>query len=181
MISCMPVMQRHLVMFHFCVNTCVLAKEVTLEKKCFSLKMTCYFQSFSVVLIGKCQNDTPRWLFLYWVDYSHQSSSDININNYVLELPSLRELSVWCDGIEVKWYEPKKNEVAIDLDKIYQDFIEWTGRTINTKTVWMNGKTIIPIKIDPSPAAQVKDPDNYTLRETAEIDIKQVFNGRPHN
>ena len=90
-------------------------------------------------------------------------------------------MSVWCDGIEVKWYEPKKNEVAIDWDKIYQDFIEWTGRTINTKTVWMNGKTVIPIKIDPSPAAQVKDPDNYMLRETTEIDIKQVFNGRPHN
>ena len=45
----------------------------------------------------------------------------------------------------------------------------------------MNGKTIIPIKIDPSPAAQVKDPDNYMLRETTEIDIKQVFNRRPHN
>ena len=29
--------------------------------------------------------------------------------------------------------------MAIDWDKIYQDFIEWTGRTINTKTVWMNG------------------------------------------
>ena len=90
-------------------------------------------------------------------------------------------MSVWCDGIEVKRYKPKKNEVAIDLDKIYQDFIEWTGRTINAKTVWMNGKTIIPIKIDLSPAAQVKDPDNYTLRETTEIDIKQVFNRRPHN
>ena len=45
----------------------------------------------------------------------------------------------------------------------------------------MNGKTIIPIKIDPSPAQQVKDPDNYTLRETTEVDIKQVFKGRPHN
>ena len=71
--------------------------------------------------------------------------------------------------------------MAIDWDKIYQDFIEWIRRTINTKTVWMNGKTIIPIKIDPFPAAQVKDPDNYTLRETTEIDIKQVFNGRLHN
>ena len=127
------------------------------------------------------QGYKPPWLFLYWVDYSHQSNGDININNYVLERPGLRELSVWCNGIEVKQYEPKKNEVAIHWEKIYQDFIEWTRRTINTKTVWMNGKTIIPIKIDPSPAAQVKDPDNYTLRETAEIDIKQVFNGRPHN
>ena len=37
----MPVMQRHLVMFYVCVNACVLAKEVVLEKKCFSLKMAC--------------------------------------------------------------------------------------------------------------------------------------------
>ena len=53
------------------------------------------------------QGYKPPWLFLYWVDYSHQSSGDININNYVLERPSLRELSVWCDGIEVKRYKPK--------------------------------------------------------------------------
>ena len=45
-ISCMPVMQRHLVMFYFCVNACVLAKEVALEKKCFSLKMVCLFLIF---------------------------------------------------------------------------------------------------------------------------------------
>ena len=54
------------------------------------------------------QGYKPPWLFLYLVAYNHQSSGDININNYVLERPSLRELSVWCDGIEVKWYEPKK-------------------------------------------------------------------------
>ena len=157
------------------------------EGICYSL-MNDYYKTFYIypndtILYNNnvTQGYKPPWLFLYWVDYSHQSSGDININNYVLERPSLRELSVWCDGIEVKRYEPKKNEVAIDWDKIYQDFIEWTGRTINTKTVWMNGKTIITIKIDPSPAAQVKDPDNYTLRETTEIGIKQVFNGRPHN
>ena len=45
-ISCMPVMQRHLVMFYFCVDACVLANKVVLEKKCFSLKMACLFLIF---------------------------------------------------------------------------------------------------------------------------------------
>ena len=45
-ISCMPVMQRHLVMFYFCVNACVLAKEVVREKKCFTLKMACLLSIF---------------------------------------------------------------------------------------------------------------------------------------
>ena len=31
---------------YFCVNACVLAKEVVLEKKCFSLKMACLFLIF---------------------------------------------------------------------------------------------------------------------------------------
>ena len=118
-------------------------------------------------------------MFLYWVDYLHQSNGDINLNNYVLERPNLRSLEVWCDNINVKTYEPKKNETTTDWNKIYQDFIEWTGRTINTKE--MNGRTIIPIEIDPSPDQQAKDPDNYTIHDTCEIDIKQVFNGRPHN
>ena len=122
-----------------------------------------------------------KYMFLYWVDYSHQSNGDINLNNYVLERPNLRSLEVWCDNINIKTYEPKKNETTIDWNKIYQDFIEWTGRTINTKEVWMNGRTIIPIKIDPSPDQQAKDPDNYTIHDTCEIDIKQVFDGRPHN
>ena len=52
-ISCMPVMQRHLVMFYFCVNACILAKEVVREKKCFSLKMACLFLIFLSSLIGK--------------------------------------------------------------------------------------------------------------------------------
>ena len=120
-------------------------------------------------------------MFLYWVDYLHQSNGDINLNNYVLEGPNLRSLEVWCDNINVKMYKPKKNEMTIDWDKIYQDFIEWTGRTINTKEVWMNGRTIIPVKIDPSPDQQARDPDNYTIHDTCEINIKQVFNGRPHN
>ena len=45
-ISCMPVMQRYLVMFYFCVNAYVLAKEAVLEKKCFTLKMACLFFIF---------------------------------------------------------------------------------------------------------------------------------------
>ena len=45
----------------------------------------------------------------------------------------------------------------------------------------MNGKTIIPIKIDPSPQQQVQDPNLYTLHETSQINIKQVFDGRPSN
>ena len=58
-ISCMLVMQRHLVMFYFCVNACVLAKEVAHKKKCFlAWKWRFYFQCFSVVLISKWQNDT---------------------------------------------------------------------------------------------------------------------------
>ena len=45
----------------------------------------------------------------------------------------------------------------------------------------MHGRTIIPIKVDPSPDQQVKDSDLFTLQGTCEINIKQVFNGKPHN
>ena len=118
---------------------------------------------------------------LYWVDYTHQSHGDININNYVLEKPNLRSLEVWCNNVNLRTYEPKKNQTRIDWDKIYQDFIKWTGRTINTKDIWLDGKTIIPIKVDPSPDNQVKDPTFFTLHDTCEINIKQVFDGRNHN
>ena len=84
------------------------------EGICYSLTND-YYKTFYIypndtVLYNNnvAQGYKPPWLFLYWVDYSHQSSGDINITNYVLERPSLRELSVWCNGIEVKWYEPKK-------------------------------------------------------------------------
>ena len=127
------------------------------------------------------QGYKPKYRFIYWVDYTHQSNGDININNYVLERPNLRSLEEWCDGINLKTYESKKNEVAIDWDNIYQDLIEWTGRTINTKKVWMHGRTIIPIKVDPSPDQQIKDPNLFTLQDTCEINIKQVFNGHPQN
>ena len=115
------------------------------------------------------------------MDYTHQSNGDTNINNYVLERPNLRSLEVWCSDITLKKYEPRKNQNDIDWDAIYQDLIEWTGRTITTKDVWMNGKTIIPIKVDPLPDQQVKDPDLFILHDMCEINLKQVFNQKPHN
>ena len=44
----------------------------------------------------------------------------------------------------------------------------------------MNGRTIIPIKIDPNPADQVKDPKIFMPSYSGQINIRQVFNGRPH-
>ena len=48
---------------------------------------TFYIYSNDTVLYNNnvTQGYKPPWLFLCWVDYSHQSSGDININNYVLE------------------------------------------------------------------------------------------------
>ena len=43
----------------------------------------------------------PKYLMLYWVDYTHQSHGDININNYILEKPNLRSLEVWCNGVNL--------------------------------------------------------------------------------
>ena len=152
---------------------------------CYSLTNQ-YYRTFYIypndtVLINNItQGYKPKYMFIYWVDYTHQSNGDTNINNYILEKPNLRNLEIWCDGMELKKYEPRKNQVSIDWDAIYQDFMEWTGRTINTKQVWMNGKTIIPVKVDPSPDQQVKDPDMYTLHDTCDISIKQVFNGKPY-
>ena len=157
------------------------------EGICYSLTnqyyTTFYIYPHDTVLYNNniTQGYKPKFMYIYWVNYTHQNNGDINVNNYVLERPSLKSLEVWCDGVNIKTYELKKNENAIDWDKIYQDFIKWTGRTINTKKVWMHGRTIIPIKVDPSPDQQVKDPDLFTLQDTCEINIKQVFNGRPHN
>ena len=123
----------------------------------------------------------PKYLFLYWVDYTHESDRDISINNYVLERPSLRSLNVWVGDHLVKSYKPKKGQTSIDWDQIYQDFIEWTGRAITSKEVWMNGKTIIPVKIDPNLVEQVKDKNLYTIWEGGQADIKQVFDSRPSN
>ena len=50
----------------------------------------------------------PKYMFLYWVDHTHESDGDVNINNYVLERPNLRTLDIWVDDHLVKSYEPKK-------------------------------------------------------------------------
>ena len=44
----------------------------------------------------------------------------------------------------------KKGETEINWDQIYQDFIEWAGRSISTKEIWLYNRTIILIKIDPN-------------------------------
>ena len=113
------------------------------------------------------------------MDYTHESDGDISINNFTLERPNLRSLDIWVNDFLVKSYEPKKGKNAVNWDQIYQDFIEWTGRTITSKDIWKNGRTIIPIKIDPNPRDQVKDPNIYTLWESGHVNVKQVFNGRP--
>ena len=114
---------------------------------CYSLTNNEYYRTFYIypddtVLFNNnvTQGYKPKYLFLYWVDYTHQSNGDTNINNYVLERQNLCSLEVWCSDITLKKYEPRKNQNDIDWDAIYQDFIEWTGRTITTKDVWMNGK-----------------------------------------
>ena len=129
------------------------------EGICYSLTNQ-YYRTFytypnDTVLINNnvTQGYKLKYMFIYRVDYTHQSNGDTNINNYVLEKPNLRSLEIWCDGKELKKYKPRKNQVSIDWDAIYQDFIEWTGRTINTKQVWMNGK----------PKFQLK----WTLRQTS--------------
>ena len=103
------------------------------EGICYSL-MNQYYRTFYIypndtVLYNNniTQGYKPKYLFLYWVDYTCQSSGDININNFVLERPNLRLLEVWCADIQLKKYKPCKNQT--DWDAIYQDFIEWTGCT----------------------------------------------------
>ena len=90
------------------------------EGICYSLTNQ-YYKTFYI-----CPHDTvlynnnvtqgykPKFMYIYWVDYTHQSNGDININNYVLERPSLKSLEVWCDSVNIKTYEPKKNENSID-------------------------------------------------------------------
>ena len=98
-----------------------------------------------------------------------------------MERPNLRTLDIWSDDHLIKSYEPKKGETAINWDKIYQDFIEWTGRNITSEDAWMHGRTILPVKIDPCPQSQVQDPNLFTPWEHGQITIKQVFDGRPSN
>ena len=110
-------------------------------------------------------------------DYTHESDCEININSYILERPDLRSLSVWVDD----HFEPKNGKTTINWDQICQDFVDWTGRTITSKEVCMNGMTIVPIQINPSTADQVRDLNIYAIWKGRQVDIKQVFNGRPSN
>ena len=106
---------------------------------CYSLTnqyyRTFYIYPNDMVLINNnvIQGYKPKYMFIYCIDHTHQSNGDTNINNYLLEKPNLHSLEIWCDGMELKKYERRKNQVSIDWDAIYPDFIQWTGRTINTK------------------------------------------------
>ena len=103
------------------------------EGICYSLTnqyyRTFYISPNDTVLFNNnvTQGYKPKYLFLYWVDYTHESNGDMNINNYMLERPNLRSLELWCDNISLKKYEPQRNQTAINWDTMYQDFIEWTG------------------------------------------------------
>ena len=157
------------------------------EGNCYSLTnqyiRTYYIYIYPVDTVNYNYNVTngykPKYFLLYWVDYTHESDGDISINNFTLERPNLRLLDIWVDDFLVKSYEPKQGENAVNWDQIYQDFIEWTGRTITSKGIWKNDRTMIPIKIDPNSRDQVKDPNIYMLCESGQVDVKQVFNGRP--
>ena len=48
----------------------------------------------------------PKYMFLYWVDHTHGSDGDVNINNYVLERPNLRTMDIWVDDHLAESYEP---------------------------------------------------------------------------
>ena len=122
-----------------------------------------------------------KYIFIYWVDHTHESDGDININNFILERPNLRTLDIWSDDHLIKSYLAKKGETAINWDKMYEDFIEWTGRNITSKDAWMHGRTIVPAKVDPNPLEQVQDENLFTPWEHGQITIKQVFDGRPSN
>ena len=119
-------------------------------------------------------------IIIYWLDFSHETDGDIQMNNYLLERPNLRSLEVWLNEILIQEWKPRPNQTAIDWDTIYAHYVSWCGRTITTKDIWMNGKTIIPVKIKPNPDEQIKDDNYYTLTETCSVRIKQVFNGQPN-
>ena len=67
-----------------------------------------------------------KYIFIYWVDHTHESDGDININNFILERPNLRTPDIWSDDHLIKSYEPRKGETAINWDEVYQDFIDRT-------------------------------------------------------
>ena len=123
----------------------------------------------------------PGMIYIYWLDFSNEADGHIQRDNYLLERPNLKSLEVWVNEIQVQEWGPRPGQDNIDWDTLYSHYVEWFGRTINTKKVWMNGKTIIPVKIRANPDEQIKDANYYTLTETVSVRIKQVFNGRPSN
>ena len=50
----------------------------------------------------------PKYILLYWVDYTHESNGDISRNNFTLETPNLQSLDIWVNDFLVKSYEPEK-------------------------------------------------------------------------
>ena len=147
-----------------------------------------YTRSFYIYPIDSLKNELnvtggykPGMIYIYWLDFSNEAEGDVQMNNYLLERPSLRSLEVWVNEVQVQEWKPRPGQTAIDWDTLYNHYVEWFGRTINTKDVWMNGKTIIPVKIRANPDDQIKDANFYTLTETCSVRIKQVFDGRPSN
>ena len=156
-------------------------KIATPEGICYSL-MNSYMRTYHVYTNDTTRYDynvtngyKPKYIFLYWLDHTHESDEVTNINNFVLERPSLKNLNIWLDDYHLTSYEPKNGAAEIDWDQIYQDFIEWTGRSISTKEIRLHSRTIIQIKIDPNPQSQVKNPDLFTPWETGQINIRRVF------
>ena len=115
-------------------------KQETEQKKiasdegiCYSL-MNSYIRSYYIYPIDTTiynynvmNGYKAKYIFIYWVDHTHESDGDININNFILERPNLKTLDIWSDDHLIKSYEEEKGETAINWDKMYQDFIEWTG------------------------------------------------------
>ena len=88
------------------------------EGICYSL-MNSYIRSYYIYPIyttNYSYNVTngykAKYIFIYWVDHTHESDGDININNFILERPNLRTLDIWSDDHLIKSYEPKKGETA---------------------------------------------------------------------
>ena len=117
----------------------------------------------------------PMSILIYWVDYSFDSDGLAGINNYILERPNLKSIDMYVDDQHVKGYEPKHGEDEINWDFIYQEYIKWTGRSLCMKNMWMHGKMIIPIKLDPNPQSQVQNSNMFTPWKNGVVDIKTVY------
>ena len=84
------------------------------EGICYSL-MNSYIRSYYIYPIDTTiynynvmNGYRAKYIFIYWVDHTHESDGDININNFILERPNLRTLDIWSDDHLIKSYEAKK-------------------------------------------------------------------------